>query len=68
MGKIIRENGFGELAEPAPESYAAAIRAMLDDDEKLKGFRPVIRDGLLSKHLWVHRVDKIVQDLAGEQA
>ena len=66
MGQIIRENGFGVLAEPNAESYAAAIRAMLDDDDKLKAFRPVIRDSLQNKHLWVHRVDKIVQDLAGE--
>ena len=38
---------------------------MLDDDEKLKNYRKVMKENFDNKHLWVHRVDKIVEDMAG---
>lgn len=65
MGAIIRENGFGILAEPDARSYADAIRQMLDDDGKLHSYRAVIREKMEQRHLWVHRVDKVVEDLTG---
>lgn len=65
MGQIIRENGFGEVAEENPEDYAAAIRRMLDDPDKLEQYRTTMKKNMQEKHLWVHRVDKIVEDMTG---
>ena len=67
MGKIIRENHFGELAEPDPQSYADAIRRLLDDDEKRADYRRRMGQALREKHLWVHRVDRIVEDLVTDR-
>ena len=63
MGKIITENGFGEVAEENPEAYAAAIERMLSDRERLNGYRQSMKKNMEEKHLWVHRIDKIVEDM-----
>ena len=63
MGKIIRENGFGEVAQETPEAYAAAIENMLSNRDKLNGYRKTMRESMETKHLWVHRIDKIVEDM-----
>lgn len=65
MAQIIAENDFGEVAEDNPEDYAAAIVRMLSDKEKLNYYRTTMKENMLTKHQWVHRVDKIVEDLTG---
>lgn len=67
MAKIIRENDFGEVAEENAEDYAAAIQRMLGDREKLGEYRRAMRKNMEEKHLWVHRVDKIVADMTGAE-
>ena len=65
MGKIITENGFGEVSQESPEDYAAAIERMLSDRDKLNGYRKTMKESMQAKHLWVHRIDKIVEDMTG---
>lgn len=65
MAQIIKENGFGEVAEANAEDYAAAIRQMLGDPEQLQQYRQSMMKNLQDRHLWVHRVDKIVEDMTG---
>lgn len=65
MAQIIQENGFGEVAEDNAQDYAAAIQRMLGDREKLNAYRSTMRHNMETKHLWVHRVDKIVEDMTG---
>lgn len=65
MGKIITENGFGEVAEETAEAYAAAIAGMLSDRDRLNHYRRTMKKNMEEKHLWVHRVDKIVEDMTG---
>ena len=65
MAKIIEENGFGEVAEDNAADYAAAIERMLTDREKLDYYRRTMRHNMETKHLWVHRIDKIVEDMTG---
>lgn len=67
MGNIIRENGFGMTAEDNPRSYAAAIEEMLSSREKLDGYRAEMKRSMEERHLWVHRVDKLVSDLAPQK-
>ena len=64
MGAIIRENEFGVVAEPNAQDYAEAIRKLLNE-EQLRSYRRKIEDSLSQRHLWVHRVDKIVEDMTG---
>ena len=54
-----------EVAEDNAEDYAAAIARMLGDREKLDHYRTVMKKNMLTKHQWVHRVDKIVEDMTG---
>ena len=63
MGNIIRENGFGMTCEDNPEDYAKAIETMLANRETLDGYRTSMKKNMEERHLWVHRVDKIVSDL-----
>ena len=63
MARIISENGFGEVAEENAEDYAAAIERMLGDRERLNGYRRTMKKNMEEKHLWVHRIDKIVADM-----
>jgi glycosyltransferase involved in cell wall biosynthesis len=65
MGKIITENGFGQVAEEDPKAYAAAIEDMLSNREKLNSYRQTMKKSMEEKHLWVHRIDKIVEDMTG---
>lgn len=65
MSQIIRENNFGEVAEDNAQDYAAAISRMLEDDDKLKAYRASCLENIATRHLWVHRVDKVVADMMG---
>ena len=55
------------MAEENAEDYAAAIQRMLGDREKLGEYRRAMRKNMEEKHLWVHRVDKIVADMTGAE-
>lgn len=64
MKAIIDENDFGVTATDDPYKFAEAIRKLLDNHENLKYYRKKIEENLPQKHLWIHRVDKIAEDLA----
>lgn len=63
MRELIEADGLGLTAAGDPESYAAAIRSLLDDDERLASARERAVRALRERHLWVHRVDRIVREL-----
>lgn len=63
MSSIITENNFGEVAEYDAELFAKAIREILSDDNKLNDYRQAIKEKITNNHLWVHRVDQIIDDL-----
>ncbi len=63
MRELIEADGLGLTAHDDPESYAAAIRSLLDDDERLASVRERAVRALRERHLWVHRVDRIVREL-----
>ena len=64
MGNIIRENCFGKTCDDNPEDYARAITEMLSNRDSLDKYRVSMMKSMEDRHLWVHRVDKIVEDLA----
>lgn len=68
MAQIIHENGFGEVAEENAQDYAAAIERLLNDEEKMNYYRRTMKENMENKHLWVHRIDKIVEDMTGVKA
>ena len=67
MSRLITENDFGEISENSVECYANAIKRMLNDDEQLERYRQAIHKNLSEKHLWVNRVDQIIDDLTGNK-
>lgn len=63
MRAIINENNFGEVAPYDAELFAQTIRKMLNDDKQLQSYRRSVEENMSNKHLWVHRVDQIIEDL-----
>lgn len=63
MRDIIESNGFGRVVPNDAQSFAQAVRQMVDDSELLESCRASIEAGMAERNLWVHRVDRIVQDL-----
>ncbi len=60
--ELIESEGLGLTSRNDPESYAAAIRSLLDD-ERLAAVRERAVRALRERNLWVHRVDRIVREL-----
>lgn len=65
MKSLIDENEFGRTAPYEAHAFAAAVKAMLDDQESLLYYQKKAIRNLRKKHLWVHRVDQIADDLLG---
>ena len=63
MNDLITENMFGMTTPYDPNEFGAAIRHMLDNPTVLAEYRKHIKECLTQKHLWVHRVDQICNDL-----
>ena len=61
--ELVEGEGLGFVAHDDPKSYAAAIRSLLDDDERLAAVRERAVQALRERNLWVHRVDRIVREL-----
>ena len=61
--ELVEGEGLGIVAHDDPKSYAAAIRSLLDDDERLAAVRERAVQALRERNLWVHRVDRIVREL-----
>lgn len=68
MKELIEANQLGLTAPYDPKAFAAAIHQMLDDPAVLAGYQQRARESLMQKHLWVHRVDQIAQDLLDKSA
>lgn len=62
---LIRENGFGETVPYDPKAFAAAIERMLNEPGALESCRETAKKSFIQKHLWVHRVDQIAENLTG---
>ena len=62
MKTIIKENGFGEVTPYDIEVFSNTIRKMLDE-KNLNMYRKNVKEKMLEKHLWKHRVNQIIEDL-----
>lgn len=63
--QLVEEHKTGLVSKADPQSYADAVRSILDDDNALKAYRQRVADCLMESNLWVHRVDQIAMDLTG---
>ena len=63
MNELISENMFGITTRCDPNEFGSAIRYMLDNPNVLEKYRKSASESLSKKHLWVHRVDQICNDL-----
>jgi hypothetical protein len=53
--------------EPTATAMADALEQLLNDEQLYAEYQNNIRDALLNRHLWNHRVRQIVDDLVGER-
>lgn len=66
MKNIIEENEFGVIAEYDKSDYAKKIKSIIDNADKLQYYKGHVRQNIIEKHLWVHRVRQIISDLDSE--
>lgn len=62
-GKLIRNEKIGITVEPNAIAMADALEQLLNDEKLYAEYQTNIRDALLNRHLWNHRVRQIVADL-----
>lgn len=61
--KLLREEKIGIPVEPTAMAMADALEELLNDAQLYAQYQANIRDALLNRHLWNHRVRQIVKDL-----
>lgn len=66
-GKLLRTERIGIPVEPNASAMADALEVLLNNETLCEEYRTNIRDALLNRHLWNHRVRQIVKDLTGAQ-
>lgn len=64
-GKLIRTEKIGIPVEPTATAMADALEQLLNDEKLYAEYQANVRDALLNRHLWNHRVRQIVEDLTG---
>lgn len=62
-GKLLRTERIGIPVEPTATAMADALEQLLNDKPLYAEYQANIRDALLNRHLWNHRVRQIVADL-----
>lgn len=62
-GKLLRTEKIGIPVEPNATAMANALEMLLKDETLCTEYQANIRDALLNRHLWNHRVRQIVADL-----
>ena len=66
-GKLLRKEKIGIPVEPTATAMADALEQLLRDEKLYGTYQANIRDALLNRHLWNHRVRQIVADLTETQ-
>lgn len=64
MDEIIERYDLGIVARNNPQGFAQAIQRMFDDEKQYQTYKENGKNALLNENLWVHRVNKIVEDLS----
>lgn len=62
-GKLLRTERIGIPVEPNATAMADALEMLLNDEKLCAEYQANIRDALLNRHTWNHRVRQIVTDL-----
>lgn len=62
-GKLLREEKIGIPVEPTPSAMADALEKLLNNEKLYAEYQTNIRDALLNRHLWNHRVQQVIEDL-----
>ena len=62
-GKLLRKEKIGIPVAPTATAMADALEQLLNDKQLYVEYQANIRDALLNRHLWNHRVQKIIADL-----
>lgn len=63
MGKIVRQEQIGFAVKRNIEEFTNAILKLTHDQLTYQHFVDNVKDTLLNRHLWKHRVDQVIQDL-----
>lgn len=63
MGKIVRQEQIGYAVGRNEEEFDTAILKLTHDQQTYQHYVDNVRDALLNRHLWKHRVEQIVREL-----
>ena len=62
-GKLLRNERIGIPVEPTVTAMADALEQLLNDEKLYAQYQSNIRDALLNRNLWNHRVRQLIDDL-----
>lgn len=65
MGKIVRREEIGFAVNHSVKEFNEAIKAVTGSQEKYSYYADNVKNALLNRHLWKHRVEQVVKDLSG---
>ena len=63
LADFIGDEKTGVVIDPQPEKMADGIQSLMDNQETYDRYFEQVKEALLTRHLWKHRVDTIVGDL-----
>ncbi len=61
--KVVEKEKIGIVVEPDTKMFAEALKLLMNDDKIYNDFQCKIKSSLLERNLWVHRAQKVVDDL-----
>jgi len=65
MGKIVRKERIGFAINRNMDDFNNAIKELTSNQQIYKQYVENVKDALLDRHLWKHRVAQIVENLSG---
>jgi hypothetical protein len=64
MGQIVRQEGVGIATDRSVEKFIYAIMKITGDEQTYKVFANNVKNSLLERNLWKHRVEQVIDDLS----
>lgn len=64
--ELIEREKIGLSVEPTVETFASAVKLLLNNPRMYASFQNSIQESLLERNLWIHRVRQVVSELLPE--
>lgn len=63
IARFVSDNNIGIVCNDNPKAMSEAVLSVINDNEKLDELRANVRKCLVENNLWIHRAQKVIDDL-----